>query len=286
MADRALRAAWALAGALVAASMPAAAREEPLWEAGVGVAALHFPDYRGSSESRTYGLPAPYFVYRGELLKADRHGLRGILFNTDRLDLNLSVGASLPVRSDENRAREGMPDLDPSIELGPSLEINVWRALDRRAKVDIRLPVRGAITIDRDPRFIGTQFFPHVNVDVHDPLGWHGWNLGMLAGPVFTDKRYNKHFYEVRPEFATASRPAYSPGGGFAGTEFIVALSKRFPNFWIGAFARYDTLRGARFEDSPLVTSKRYAAGGIGISWILGKSSQMVRVNEYGDDAR
>ena len=65
-----------------------------------------------------------------------------------------------------------------------------------------------------------------------------------------------------------------------------MGLSKRFPKFWIGAFARYDTLRGARFEDSPLVTSKRYVAGGIGISWILGQSSQRVRVNEYGDEAR
>lgn len=285
MASR-LAAAVALGGALLLATTPSAARDEPLWEAGLGVAALHFPDYRGSSESRTYALPSPYFVYRGEILKADRYGIRGILFNTDRIDLNLSVGASLPVRSGENRAREGMPDLNPSIELGPSLEVNLWRAADRRAKVDFRIPVRGAMTIESHARFVGTQVFPHVNLDLHDPMGFTGWNLGMLVGPVFTDGRYNRYFYEVRPQYATASRPAYTPEGGYAGTEFIVGLSKRFPRFWIGAFARYDTLKGARFEDSPLVTSKRYAAGGIGISWILGQSSQRVRVNEYGDDAR
>lgn len=285
MAERASFAAVALAGVALVAT-PAQAREEPLWEAGLGVAAIHFPDYRGSNESRTYGFPSPYFVYRGDFLKADRNGIRGILFNNDRLDLNLSVGASLPVRSSENRAREGMPDLKPSIELGPSLEVNLWRTPDRRAKVDLRFPVRGAISIESDPRYVGTQFFPHVNLDLHDPLGQAGWNLGMLVGPVFTDKRYNRYFYEVRPEFATATRAAYSPGGGFAGTEFIVGLSKRFPKFWVGAFARYDTLRGARFEDSPLVTSKKYVAGGIGFSWILGQSAQKVRVNEYGDDAR
>ena len=262
----------------------AQARDEPLWEAGIGVAAVHFPDYRGADHSKTYALPAPYLVYRGDFFKADRHGLRGVFFQTERMDLNMSVGASLPVDSSENRAREGMADLKPSIELGPSLDINLWRTADRRAKLDLRLPVRGAMTIESDPRYIGIQFFPHLNVDIHDPAGLAGWNLGMLAGPVITDSRYNRHFYAVPREFATAQRPAYEPGSGYAGAQFIVALSKRFPNFWIGGFARYDTLRGAAFEDSPLVTSKRYAAGGIGISWIFAQSSKRVSVNPFGDE--
>ena len=274
----AVAAAWALG------SLPALAREEPLWEAGIGVAGVHFPDYRGADHSRTYALPAPYLVYRGDFFKADRHGLRGVFFRTDRVDLNLSVGASLPVRSSDSPVREGMADLKPSIELGPSLDVNLWRTPDRRAKLDLRLPVRGAVTVGSDPRYIGIQFFPHLNVDVHDPAGLAGWNLGMLAGPVFTDSRYNRHFYAVPPELATSRRPAYEPGSGYAGAQFIVALSKRFPSFWIGGFARYDSLRGAAFDASPLVTSKRYAAGGIGISWIFAQSSRRVTVNPFGDE--
>ena len=271
---------------MLLASTAAQARDEPLWEAGLGVAALHFPDYRGSEQSRTYGLPAPYFIYRGDLFKADRNGVRGILFNSDRVDLNLSIGASLPVDSSKNRAREGMPDLKPSVELGPSLEYNLWRESDQRARVDLRMPLRGAVTLESSPRYVGAQFYPHVNLDLHDPLGQAGWNLGVQGGPVFTDSRYNRYFYEVAPEFATAQRPAYTTGGGFAGTQFLVALSKRFPKFWVGGFARYDSLAGAKFEDSPLVTSKRYIAGGIGISWIFGESSKRVPVNEYGDTPR
>jgi outer membrane protein len=264
----------------------ASARDEPLWEAGVGLAGLHFPDYRGSSETRNYVLPSPYFVYRGDFLKADRYGLRGVFFRNDRFDLNLSIGASLPVRSGDSQAREGMPDLKPSIELGPSLAVSLWRSPDRRARLDARLPLRGAMTIESSPRFIGGQFFPHVNLDLHDPAGFTGWNLGLLAGPVFTDKRYNRYFYRVEPQYATASRPAYEPGSGYAGTQFIAALSKRYPSFWLGGFARYDTLRNAAFEESPLVTSKRYVALGFGISWILGVSSQRVTVTDYGDDRR
>jgi outer membrane scaffolding protein for murein synthesis (MipA/OmpV family) len=270
--------------ALALASASSAAQEAPLWEAGLGVAGLHFPDYRGSSQSRDYALPAPYFVYRGEFVKADRHGLRGTFFQTDRIDLNLSAGASLPVDSSKNRARAGMPDLRPSVELGPTLDFTMWRAADRHAKLDLRLPVRAAVTVESDPRFIGGQFFPHVNLDVHSPFGFAGWNLGVLAGAVYTDKRYNRYFYDVRPEHATAGRPAYaSPGGGFAGTQFLVALSKRYPDYWIGGFARWDSLRGAEFEDSPLVTSKRYFAAGIGIAWIFGRSERRVPVDAYGE---
>lgn len=266
------------------AALPAAAREEPLWEAGFGIAGLRFPDYRGSSESRNYAFPAPYFIYRGEILKADRNGLRGTFFRSEDVDLNLSVGASLPVSSDKGHAREGMPDLKPSIEIGPSLDITLWRARDRAVKLDFRVPVRAAFTVESHPRFAGTQAFPHANLDVRDPLGFTGWNLGLLAGPVFTDGRYNRRFYEVAPEFATAGRPAYSgPGGGYGGMQFIAALSKRFPKFWVGGFVRYDTLRDAVFESSPLVTSKRYVAGGFGIAWILGESKQRVTVNEFED---
>ncbi len=265
---------------------PAAAHDEPLWEAGIGVAALRFPDYRGSSHARTYALPTPYFVYRGEFLKADRQGLRGVLFNDERFDVSLSVGASLPVRSYDGGVRQGMPELKPAVEAGPLASFTLWRSQDRRVKLDARMPLRAAVTVESHPRFIGGQIFPHLNVDVYEPAGAAGWRLGALAGPMFTDARYNRYFYEVPAAFATAERAAYTPGGGYAGIQFLAALSKRYPRFWVGAFARYDTLRGAVFEGSPLVTSTHYVAAGIGVSWILGESAQRVPVDEHGVEVR
>ena len=274
----------ACAAALGARAEPPA--DEPLWEAAIGVGAVEFPDYRGSSHSRVYPIPVPYFVYRGRFLQADRRGARAVFLDTDRVELNLSLGASLPVDSSRNAAREGMPNLRPTLEFGPSLDLTLWQASDRLAKVELRLPLRGATTIEAHPRFAGTQFSPTLNLDVLDPAGFGGWNLGLLAGPIFTDARHNRYFYEVRPEFATPQRPAYTVGGGYAGTQFIAALSKRFPKFWVGGFVRYDTLGGAKFEASPLVTSKHYVAAGIGISWIVGESSQRVPVTEFGERAQ
>ena len=283
MGERSTRALAAAALVLASAPAPAAARDEPLWEAGLGVAVLDFPDYRGSSHSRAYVLPAPYVVYRGDLVRADRNGLRGMIFRSDRLDVNLSLGASLPVSSDENTVRQGMPDLKPTFEIGPSFDYTLVRAPDRRWNLDLRLPIRGAISLESSPRYVGTQLTPNVNLDYHDPFGFDGWNLGLVTGAVFTDSRYNQYFYSVPPAYATAERPAFDARGGFGGAEFIVALSKRFPKFWVGGFARYDALQGAKFIDSPLVTSKHYFAAGIAISWILGESKERVAVDRYGE---
>ncbi len=262
-------------------SLPLLAQsDEPLWEAGLGVTTLSFPDYWGSDDQRAYVLPLPYFVYRGRIFKADRDGVRGIFFNTDVAELNLSASASLPVDSDGNEARRGMPDLDPTFEIGPSLELHLWRSPDRRYQVDLRLPVRKAIAVGDGLQDAGAVFTPLLNLDVDSPFGAQGWNLGLLAGAIFADRRQNAYFYDVPEAYATPQRPAYSADGGYGGTKFIAALSKRFERYWVGSFVRFDTLAGAVYADSPLVRQDYAWAAGIGIAWILGESSTRVPVTD------
>jgi MipA family protein len=251
----------------------AIAKEEPLYEFGLGLGAIVFDDYRGSDTSHGYPVPFPYISYNGKFLKANRDGIRGTLFNQDLFELNLSFDATTPVRND--RERSGMPDLKSTVELGPSFDLHLMRTDDRKVKLDLRMPVRAAVTVEASPKVIGWTFTPRLALDIKDPMGL---NLGLLTGPLFADRRYHAYFYSVAPQYATATRPVYQAGSGYAGTQFITALSKRFPKFWIGAYARYDTLADATFVQSPLVQRKSYVAGGIGISWIVSKSSQMVEV--------
>ncbi len=262
---------WAASG-----SQGAAARDEPLYEFGLGLGAIAFNDYRGSDTTHAYPLPIPYILYNGKFLKANRDGIRGTLFNQDRCELNLSFDATTPVRNDH--VRYGMPDLKSTVELGPSFDLHLMRSDDARVKLDLRLPVRAAVTVEASPKVIGWTFTPRLALDIRDPWGFNGWNLGFLTGPLHADRRYHSYFYSVAPQFVTSARPAYQASSGYAGTQFISALSKRFPKFWVGAYARYDTLAGATFVDSPLVQRKSYISGGIGISWIISKSSQMVAI--------
>jgi outer membrane protein len=252
------------------------AAEKPLWELGVGMSALSFPDYRGSDESSFFAIPFPFVVYRGTFLKADKDGIRGKFFDSDRFELNGSVGASVPVSSSDNRARQGMPDLQPTVELGPSLDIHLWRTEDQRYKLDLRLPARAAVTVMGGMDYVGWEFSPRLVLDVSDFAGNAGLNLGLLAGPMYGSQRSHGYFYSVAPQYATADRPAYDAEAGYAGSQVLVSLSKRYPKYWLGAFARWDSLNGAVFADSPLVRQENYFAAGFAIAWIFKESSKMV----------
>lgn len=271
-----------LAAACLAISAVAAqaAEERPLWEIGAGVAAFSFPMYRGSDQTNNFLMPVPHFTYHGDFLKADRQGIRGSLFDSDRVDLTVSLALSPPVASEDIKARNGMSDLKATFEIGPELDFTFWRSENRARFVKLLMPLRAAFTVEGSPKDIGWVFHPKLNMDITDLPGLPGWNLGTLAGPLFGDKRQHAYYYSVAPQFATATRPAYEAQAGYAGMQYLVALSKRFPKYWVGSFVRYDNLTGATFEDSPLVRQKDYFAAGVAITWILGESSTRVMVND------
>ncbi len=108
-----------------------------------------------------------------------------------------------------------------------------------------------------------------------------GWNLGFAAGAIINDRKYNDHFYSVSAADATATRPVYAATGGYAGSQLTMALSKRFPRYWVGGFVRYDTLSGAAFLDSPLVKKINSFSGGIAISWLFSESTARVNVDGH-----
>lgn len=260
------------------ALMPHAHAQElkPLWEAGLGVGAIAFPAYRGSNQTETYLLPVPYFVYRGRWLKADRNGLRGVLWNTARAELTLSAALSPPAPSSRVSARDGMPDLKATFEVGPQLNFTLWTSPREHYTLKLELPLRSAHTLELHPRNIGWVFNPKLNLDLHHLPALAGWDLGLQAGALFGDRRQNQYFYGVAPEYAQAGRPAYDAPAGFAGTQYLAALSRRQGNLWMGAFIRYDNLAGARFADSPLIHARSDWAAGIAVTWVLGSSSTLV----------
>ena len=248
----------------------------PVWELGLGLTALSLPDYRGSDKSRGYLLPLPYFVYRGRLFSVDRGGLKAELLDRGRLELDFSVNLSVPVRSDGNEARAGMPSLKPALELGPQLLADLWTSPGGRAKLQLQLPFRYAFALDSSTRDAGFIFHPRLGLDVRDFAAVPGLNAGLILGPMFATARQHNYFYTVEPRYATATRPAYEAGSGYSGMQLTMSLSKRFPDYWFGAFLRADWLGGAVFRDSPLVRRDATVAGGIAVSWIFAVSGDRV----------
>src|SRR2546423_14690785 len=117
-----------LTAAALAAAACAAARAEPkpLWEFGLGAGALVFNDYRGADSGHGYPVPVPYLVYRGKFLRSDQRGLRGRLLDQERIELDLSVNGTTPVRSDSSR--DGTPEPRPTVEIRPSLDAHLRKS--------------------------------------------------------------------------------------------------------------------------------------------------------------
>ena len=53
-------------------------------------------------------------------------------------------------------------------------------------------------------------------------------------------------------------------------------MASRWRRYWVGAFARYDTLKGAVFEASPLVRRDHALMAGFAVAWVFAQSDRLV----------
>lgn len=266
-----------LLGLSISLPQSAISEEKPLWELGVGAGLLRMPDYRGSDESRYYVLPYPYVIYRGGILKIDEKRISGQIFKTDRVLLDFSGFGAVPVKSSDNAARAGMPDLDPTFEMGPALRIRLLESKADGYRVTLALPLRAFFSTDfSSVRREGWVLSPRINLEKNNLIPEAGLKLGISVGPLFADSSYNTYFYTVEPAYATAARPAYSTGGGYCGSTLTVGLSKAYKQLVFHAFVSADFLQGAVFEESPLVKTRTSVMSGFNVSWLFFQSAKTV----------
>ena len=103
----------------------------------------------------------------------------------------------------------------------------------------------------------------------------NGWNGDVHVGFATANEKLNSYFYEVRPEFATALRPAYDAkaglvllrAGGFAQRKINPDL-RMFGYLWYDSYAR------SANDASPLLRKSSGASAGIGFLWTLARSTR------------
>ena len=241
------------------------------WELGVGLAALDIPFYPGSSQSKTYIFPVPYFLYRSERLEID-NGIDATLFKTPGIRFNISADLGVPVNSTDSEARAGMPDLDLVIQLGPSLEITLAGGRFKPDHFRLELPVRAAIATDfGSAESIGWTFEPRLTYETRRPYKTGFANL-ISAGLRFSTEELHGYYYDVEPAFVTPARPEFETQGGYSGLFIDYIANWRSEDFILWALLRYQNLEGAAFEDSPLVEQKDYLMLGVGLTWVFARN--------------
>jgi outer membrane scaffolding protein for murein synthesis (MipA/OmpV family) len=100
------------------------------------------------------------------------------------------------------------------------------------------------------------------------------WRWSLSAGPIFASQRYHDYFYTVSREDANAGRPIYAARAGYSGSRLTLGLAVNSDKWFVGAFVRYDDLRGAVFADSPLVEQRHYLAVGVAVTRTFLQSSE------------
>ncbi|MDH5386981.1 MAG: MipA/OmpV family protein [Gammaproteobacteria bacterium] len=245
--------------------------KEIAWQLGAGIAEFNLNLYPGSTDTKNYILPIPYFTLVSEKLEIGR-GIRGFLFKSDDVVLDLSADFGIPVDSDDSGVRIGMPDLDAVLQIGPSLEFLLTEL--RRDQIDVRfeLPLRAAIASDiKHTSNEGWIMEPRFSIEKRRILK-SGLAMKFTAGLKYATQDFHAYYYDVDPGFSTATRPAYASEKGYGGSFAKIRASWREGDWIWWTLLRYQNLNGAVFEDSPLVEQKDYYLIGVGFAWIFAQN--------------
>lgn len=279
----------ALAAALLALSGPAAAQSAlfgmettndtaPLWEASVLAAGGYVAHYPASSEGQFKALPVPFLIYRGDNLRIGDDGFIRARQEMagGRLELDIGLDGSFDVDSKDNKARQGMPDLDLLIEAGPKL---TWHFQPKQSmrQIDLGVEVRAVIAT----RFVG---FDYEGVTVNPELSWFERSLGgtklrgyASIGPIFGFDGVNDYFYAVDAAYATAARSTYKAKSGYIGAKSTLGMA--YPvndRLLVFGAAQIGYYGGSVNEDSPLFREKTNLSVGMGLRWSFWQSETRV----------
>lgn len=248
--------------------------ELPLWELGgfgLGVSQQAYP---GSDQQVKRGVVLPYFIYRGQYLRADQGtaGLRAI--KTDDFELDIGVAGSFGSGSDEIQARAGMPKLGTLVEFGPRVKWNLGEG-PGKGRWSVELPLRGVFDLSDGGQYRGMAFEPELVFSRRSPTGWA---YSTSVGAILANRELADTYYGVAAPFATANRSAYAAKSGLVAWRLGVSASRSItPDWRFFSFARLDSVSGAANENSPLVKQKNGASVGLGLSYTWLRSEAKAR---------
>jgi len=231
-------------------------QDPALWEWRIAAFGRYGPAYPASEELQVNVVPLPIPVYRGRFLRLfedNESPIRGKVFERNRTKLDLDFDITFPSDSDDIDARTGMPDLDFLLQAGPELDLQFIQQDFMQGTWHLALQGRAAVSFDGlDPAWRGltfsTEFRYIAQVTSRDEVKFR-------ITPTFGTSQYMQYYYQVDPQYATPTRPAYDAKGGYLGTDFTLNWSREVTkklSVWIGA--RLSVYSGATNENSPLFT--------------------------------
>jgi outer membrane scaffolding protein for murein synthesis (MipA/OmpV family) len=207
------------------------------------------------------------------VFRADQSGIGARVFSSDAAELDIGLAASLPARSNDVDARAGMPNLGALAEFGPRLKLRLAR-FDDYSGLRVDLPLRAVIEVRGGLRQQGYTFEPRLLYERRSPDG--KWKFDTHVAAVMGDGKINRYFYEVRPEYATATRPAYSARSGLILARVGVSAARVVNrDLRLYGFLRAENYGVGANDNSPLHRRDTGLSAGVGLAWTWMRSAAL-----------
>lgn len=253
-------------------------KSQPVFEVGAGSIALNTPNYPGAKNNQLRVVPFPYLIYRGRFLRSDDEGTRARLLSSKVYETGISFGFNFPIKSVDNPSRQGMPDLDTLIALGPRFLVRLISD-NPRHRLNASIAVRGVFSTNFGSRFRaeGLAFEPALSF-------WHRFKnsqttlFSTLAFDFGSAKR-NRFLYDVAPAYVTPNRAAYLAKAGLTETSLSLGFGQNFIKnrvFVFGA-ASWRNFNWTPNIDSPLIESRDNLSLIFGMVWTFYESKERVK---------
>lgn len=249
---------------------------QPLWEFGAGGGVVEVANYPSSSERNFIAFAAPYLIYRGDVFRVGGGSARAVIVEKSDFEVDLSFGGAFAADSDDNTARQGMPELDFLFEVGPQVTYKVKNfSFDNGgdARLNARLQTRAVFSTDFgriDHR--GYVIVPTLSYQQRGVL-FKEAGFSMSLSATYASEKLHDYFYQVNADLATDARGEFDAKGGYLGSEvsfgFSFPVTKNSRGF-LGGSAQFH--QGAANDESPLYEDDVTFSFGAGFVWRLYES--------------
>ena len=254
---------------------------KPTFEFGVAAAALQVPAYPSSAVKNDRFFGAPWFIYRGDRVQVKEGGVELKAFQSEKLIIDVGIGAALGSDASDTPLRAGLPDLDFIFQLGPRFTVplldetvdgirtrfNWVSALRFAVSTDFRsLDYQGPLATT-ELRFRKTGF-KNNNLEFNASIGatWLGDDL-------------MDYFFSVDPRFAVATRPAFDADAGFLSLELGAGIVyKPTPKLTTALVFGVTSHEGSGIDESPLFEESITTQALLAVSYTIFRSKRLVRV--------
>ncbi len=244
----------------------------PKWEVGIAGFGVNGPDYPTSDENNSRTVLIPYFIYRGEFITAGEGGLvKAKAFEDERWSLDLSLDGAFNADSDDNKARQGMDDLDYLFGIGPELTYRLLQERDSEHQLELKFQYRAVLSTDfSNLKQRGYAFESQLRYEQEQLFHQDVKFIGSI-GPVWGTEKLMDYLFQVNPQDVLSDRASYDAKAGYLGTElnlaFVMSVLKKKGRIFLGV--RTNLHQGATNDNSPLFKQDTTFSVGLGFAYQL-----------------